>query len=160
MASSLEILNAANSQFLRNAPLTVLNTPPAQSVLNTATTAITWSTPVFDNYTAWAAGSPTRVTPKVAGWYEINGSVGFAANATGVRIAQLAKNGSTNLSQSTTMNVTASFNCVLQIACMVQFNGSTDYVELQADQNSGLGSPGLGILSSLLTSLSVEWIHA
>lgn len=160
MASSLEILNAANAQFLRNAPLTVLNTPPAQSVLNTATTAITWSTPVFDNYTAWASGNPTRVTPQVPGWYEINGSVGFAANATGVRIAQLAKNGATNLSQSTTMNVTASFNCVLQIACMVQFNGSTDYVELQADQNSGLASPGLGILSSLLTSLSVEWIHA
>lgn len=160
MASSLEILNAANVQFLRNAPLTVLNTPPAQNFLNTTTTAVTWTTPASDNYTAWAVGNPTRVTPKVAGWYEINGSIGFAANATGVRIVQLAKNGATTLAQSTTNNVTASFNTVVQISALVQFNGSTDYVELQGDQNSGLGSPGLAILASLLTSLSVQWVHA
>jgi hypothetical protein len=150
----------ANVQFLRNTPLTVVNTPPAQSFLNSTIAAVTWSTPAFDNYTAWAAGNPTRVTPKVAGWYEINGAIGFAPNATGVRIVQLSKNGATSLGQSTTNNVTVSFNTVVQISCLVQFNGSTDYVELQGDQNSGLGSPGLAILSSLLTSLSVQWVHA
>lgn len=160
MASSLEIMNAANIQFLRNTPLTVVNTPAAQNILNTTTTAIIWSTPAFDNYTAWAAGNPTRVTPKVAGWYEVNGSIAFAANATGVRIAQLSKNGATNQAQSTTNNVTASFNTVVQVAALIQFNGSTDYIELAGDQNSGLGSPGLGIVSSLLTSLSVQWVHA
>lgn len=157
MASSLEILNAASIQFLRNAPLTVLSSPAAQTLTTSTITSIIWSTPVLDNYTAWAAGNPTRVTPKVAGWYEINGAVGFAPNATGIRIAQLSKNGVTTLGQSTTTNVTASFNAVVQISGLVLFNGSTDYVELQADQNSGAG---LATLASSLTSFSAQWVHA
>lgn len=157
MASSLEILNAANVQFLRNTPLTVVNTPAAQTLTSGTTASIIWSTPTFDNYTAWVVGTPSRVTPKVAGWYEINGAVGFAPNATGIRIVQLAKNGVTTLAQSTTSNVGGGFNCVVQISALVQFNGSTDYVELQADQTSGAG---LATLSQLLTSLSVQWVHA
>ena len=159
MASSLEILNAANIQFLRNTPLTVVNNPAAQNILNTTSVAIIWSTPAFDNYTAWSAGNPTRITPKVAGWYQITGVIGFATNATGARIAQLAKNGAAASVQSTTMNVTATFNTAVQIAYPMQFNGSTDYVELTAYQNSGLGSPGLAIAPGT-TALSVQWIHA
>jgi hypothetical protein len=157
MASSLEILNAAGGQFLRNAPVTVLNTPASQSLASTTSTAIIWSTPVLDNYTAWGAGNPTRVTPKVAGWYEINGSVSFAANATGYRVAQISKNGSTNQAQTSTTNAGAVANTVVQVTGLVQFNGSTDYIELVANQASG---GALATTSSLLTSLSVQWVHA
>ena len=150
-------MNAANIQFLRNTPLTVVNTPASQSLTSSASTAIIWSTPVLDNYTAWVVGTPTRITAKVAGWYEINGSVSYAVNATGFRVAQISKNGATNQAQTATTNAGAVANTVVQVSALVQFNGSTDYIELVANQASG------GLLatsSSLLTSLSVMWVHA
>jgi hypothetical protein len=156
MASSLEVLNAANIQFLRNTPLFIASQTGAQSLANGAFTAITWPTPTDDTYTGWSAGSPTKYTAKVAGTYLVIGAIGFAANATGGRIVQLTKNGVGNVvSQSAVTNAGAGFNCVTQVTAMVAFNGSTDYVELYSDQNSG------GALNSIVgvTYMMIQWIH-
>lgn len=157
MASALEILNAANNQFLRNAPLFVANQTGVQSLGNAAFVAVTWPTPVTDTYGGWSAGSPTRYTAKVAGTYLVIGSIGWAANATGGRVAQLSKNGVANvLAQSAIFNAGAGFNTVTQVMDLVAFNGSTDYVELYSDQNSG------GALNSVVavTSMTAQWYHA
>jgi hypothetical protein len=153
MASSLEILNAANIQFLRNTPLLVVAQTGVQSLASGATT-ITWPTPTTDTYTGWSAGAPTRYTPKVAGWYDVTGSIGWVFNATGGRSSQLSKNG-TAVTQVAVGNAGGSYNSVVAVSTLIFFNGSTDYVELVSNQNSGSS------LNSVVgvTSLTAQWVH-
>lgn len=156
MATSLEIINAANLQFLLNTPQLQVAQTSAQSLGNSVFTAVTWPSPTVDNYSGWASGTPTRYTPKVAGTYLVVGSIAFAPNATGGRTAQLCKNGVANvIAVSSVGNSTSSFNTVVQVTSFMVCNGTTDYFELYADQNSG------GALNSVvtITSLNVQWIH-
>jgi hypothetical protein len=153
MASSLEILNAANIQFQRNPPQLVVAQASPQAVASGTLVAITWPTPTTDNYTGWAVGTPTRYTPKVAGTYLVIGSIVLVANATGGRIAQLSKNG-TAAYQSGSGNPGA-FNAAVQATGEIVFNGSTDYVELYADHTAG---SSLNTVVTL-TSMTATWLH-
>jgi hypothetical protein len=157
MASSLEVLNAANIQFLRNPPLLILAQTSAQALTNGAFVAITWPTPGVDTYAAWSAANPTRITPKVAGTYQVTGSIGWAVNGTGGRTAQLCKNGVANVvNQVSVGNSGSAFNTVVQVTALIACNGTTDYFELYSDQNSGVN------LNSVVgvTSLTAQLVHA
>ena len=90
-----------------------------------------------------------RFTPTTAGYYQIIGGSNFSANSTNSRFLDVYKNGSAyKVLQVTVPN---SINYMdLNGSCIVYMNGSTDYVELYAMQNSG---------STLVTSASLSEVY-
>jgi hypothetical protein len=75
-----------------------------------------------------------RFTPLVAGYYQINLQCSFVTFGSGYGIAFIYKNGvGTNINSSTTNGQYPS-PCVSGI---LYLNGSTDYIEAYAYQNSG-----------------------
>lgn len=122
----------------------VAGTGPAFSAYQNATTTINnvTSTKIalqleeFDTASAFDSTTNYRFTPQVAGYYQVNGAVNFAPSATGFRFINIYKNGS-NI--KTGQNITgAAINYTqITVAAIVYLNGSTDYIELYGNQNSG-----------------------
>jgi hypothetical protein len=52
-------------------------------------TAVPWDTEVADPLNMHGAALPDRIVIPETGWYDVRGAVGFAANGTGFRAAQL-----------------------------------------------------------------------
>jgi len=77
----------------------------------------------------------SRLTCRYAGVYQITGTVGFAANATGIRQAQIRLNGTTSLVLDRHTTVTANDDYInVSTLYLLAVN---DYVELLAFQSSG-----------------------
>lgn len=82
------------------------------------------------------SSNPTRVTPNVAGWYRVTGSVWFAALTTPVRTAAyLRKNGGAASAPSSEDAASTRVHN-RSITQLMSFNGTTDYVELLGLQDS------------------------
>lgn len=123
-------------------PMAVLTRAIAQSISNAAVTpdAISWDTVTKDSAGGFAAGNPTRYTAQRAGWYQLSGGVGFAANATGIRTAQFTKNGTSIVGTQTKLLAVSGGIVTAVPAWTVQVELAIgDYVELRAFQNSGAG---------------------
>ncbi len=77
-----------------------------------------------------------RFQPTVAGYYQISGGTTFSPDSSGFRFLALFKNGSAykyfDVSLGGSPNYKQSYG-----SCLVYLNGTTDYVELYAAQNSG-----------------------
>jgi hypothetical protein len=115
---------------------------------NTATTsltsantwyAISFDTEILDSVSWWTSSASTRITPTVAGYYLVSGSVFGLASATGVsRFAAIRKNGTTLVTGSAFRHTepTGGFQgAALNLPTnpvIVQMNGSSDYLELVA----------------------------
>jgi len=79
----------------------------------------------------------SRITPNVAGWIEFEALITWAASsATGRRAVAFRKNGSTTV-YSTIIVGTTTGNTATYGATEFEMNGTTDYVEVFAYQNSG-----------------------
>lgn len=159
LASAIWNASVANAiGFLTNPPIATLIQTSTQSIPTSASTAVTWPTPTVDTYGGYASGTPTRYTPQVAGYYLCIGNLGFAAtSAVGARDAQIEKNGTTVVNEVGVGNAGTAYSTVIGVVSMVFCNGTSDYIELYANQNSG------GALASVVsgrTSLTVMWIHA
>jgi hypothetical protein len=102
-----------------------------QALTSTTFTKLDFQTEEFDTNSNFASN---RFTPTVAGYYQINGSVGVSAS-TGIFLSYIYKNGSTYKSGSF-LPCNAS-GAVAGVSSIVYLNGSTDYVELYGYQSSG-----------------------
>jgi hypothetical protein len=102
---------------------------------NTAT-LMQFATEEFDTGSYYASN---RFTPKVAGYYQINARVSYnmTATTTGAWVA-IYKNGSAYRygNQDTPIN-----DCARNVASVVYFNGSTDYVEIYGYVFDNAGAP-------------------
>jgi hypothetical protein len=78
--------------------------------------------------------NPNRATAQTAGWYQVNASVSYASNATGVRSAAFAVNGGT---QQRKQQGAAGAQAVMQTSGGTLFLGVGDFVTVQGFQNSG-----------------------
>jgi hypothetical protein len=107
----------------------------AQSVANATYTKIQFNTKEFDTNSNYDNATNYRFTPTVAGYYQVNLSVGNGSgNTTGYTLALIYKNGSafkTNLGQPSVNGPSTS------VSAIIQMNGSTDYLEGYWFQNSG-----------------------
>ena len=108
------------------------------SVTNTTFTKVTFNTEEFDTNSNFAS---SRFTPTVAGYYQINTCFSGPGSGTGVIVANIFKNGSNFKSGNQIPNNAAGTYVV--VAALIYFNGSTDYVEIYAYQNTG-GTVTLG----------------
>ncbi len=114
----------------------------AYSVGNAAWTAIPLNTEDFD-LLAWHDGAgafPNIIVPNLTGYYQVEGSLGFVANGAGVRRAAIRArtfNAGPYVMASASAPADAANSTTLSVSTVVYCNGSTDYVELLAWQNSG-----------------------
>lgn len=105
----------------------------ATSLPNNTATKLLFGTEVFDTNSNFASST---FTPTVAGYYQINGKVSISTNSTNSRWIALYKNGSKVTDIGWTVgNGTNYAEC--GGSYLIYMNGSTDYLDLYAYQNSG-----------------------
>lgn len=146
-------------------PAVRLERGTAQSISNTTDTLVTWPTEVFDTDGMYTATSDT-ITVVTAGIYQINVTVEFAVNATGIRVVSLLKNPSSASDQSSRIASTAvsatsvaGGNCVLSCSTIISLV-ATNTIKVQVYQSSGgalnVGSTG----AALQTNISMAMLGA
>lgn len=106
----------------------------SQSLSDTTYSAINWDNEITDTDTMWSSGKPSRLYCKTAGVYNINTSVRFASNSTGVRFIAIAKNGTHICRQN--QNATVGYQTYV-IASLTITLAVDDYIEVYAFQTSG-----------------------
>jgi hypothetical protein len=156
LASLLNVMVTAIN-FLLARPAASLTQTAVQGLTSTVVTALTWPTPTLDPTGMWASGQPTRLTPTKAGYYCVTLTVGFALNATGARAALICRNGAANtIKQVSHASSGSAFNTVVQVVAPLVFcNGTSDYLEGYADQNSGT-SPLNTVAAN--TTFEAQWV--
>lgn len=118
-------------------PLCIVRRTGEQSIPNATLTAITWDLEDVDTHGIHSTSSNTsRVTPNIAGWYRVTFTLQYATNATGRRAAAVRQNGGTVIYGDIKPGSSAG-NLGCTVTKTLQFNGSTDYVEGIAYQDSG-----------------------
>ena len=117
----------------------------AQSFTNSTFSQMNGWTENFDTASAFNTSSNGRFIPQVAGYYQINGQVAFGGATSGYAQMAIYKNGG-QFSTGNTMINNNQVGAMCSVSDVVYLNGSTDYVELWAWQNSG------GSLSTQATS--------
>lgn len=102
----------------------------------------TWVSVAIDTETLDSDGghsnvtNNSRYTPTVAGTYLVLGTAAFAGSATTQRAARIGFNGTTLIGAAVAGGSGASWWCATAVDLVV-CNGSGDYIELQARQDSG-----------------------
>lgn len=102
-------------------------------------TAMSWDTDVVDDSGMHnPASNPTRITPTKAGWYQTFGKVAFVSDTGGVgrRGSGVALNG-TLVDQTLYQAPSGGAPYAAVPNILVFCNGTTDYLELKAFQDSG-----------------------
>lgn len=143
--------------FLANPPIFKGHQSGAQSIANSTVTALTLDVEDWDTYDGHSTSvNNSRYTAVVAGTYHVTGSYAAAANATGIRLVRLAKNG-TYIAPSQMAVPTAG----LAIDTNIQVSADVvlavgDYVEVTVYQTSG------GALNTTAadSGMFVRWVHA
>lgn len=122
------------------------------AITGNVSTKIVLNTELFDTNNNFDPTTNYRFTPTVAGYYQINFSVEAPGTAAGYYVAQLKKNGS-GVALGANFPTDASFGPVSAGACLVQMNGSTDYLELFV-QSSASRTISSGIVTAMSGSLA------
>ena len=119
-----------------NGPAFSAYSSAATTINNVTNTKIILQTKEFDTAGAFDATTTYRFTPQVAGYYQVNGSIGFSLNTTNFRFITIFKNG-TAIKGGQSLPGGSPNLLVITVAALVFLNGSTDYLELFGNQNSG-----------------------
>jgi len=93
------------------------------------------NTEEFDTNNNYDSTTNYRFTPTIAGYYQINGYVELNSGSGNGFIA-IYKNGSA-FRYGVHAGINASNGLGMTVSTIMYFNGSTDYIELYATQNSG-----------------------
>ena len=109
----------------------------SQSLGNAVFTKIQCNTKEFDTANAFDSTTNYRFTPQVAGYYQVNGAIGYGtAASTGVCVTSIWKNGS-EFKRGNVSNLNISNTIIAIVSSLIYMNGSTDYLELYGVQASG-----------------------
>ena len=109
--------------------------PSNQSVNASTATKITINTEDFDTNSNYDPTTNYRFTPTVGGYYQISASITANAAASGTVQILIYKNGTLYKSGSQVLLGAATATTVT-VSCLVNMNGSSDYVELYCFQSS------------------------
>jgi len=106
-----------------------------QSLSNSTFTKIQWNNENFDTNNNFDSTTNYRFTPTVAGYYQVNATMVINA-MTGQSELAFYKNGSVYLYGPYPNSVTAD-TPFSALSALIYCNGTTDYIEVYAYQNSG-----------------------
>ena len=145
--------------WLLQPPMVKLRQTTGQSLTHNTYTAVTWNVEDFDPYN-WhnPTVNSSRITPTYPGWYRGWIAVGFGTSTAGsFRVALLGKNGTHVRSRRDAKpSTTAGHARRIVTPFLIPMNGTTDYVEAFAYQDTG-GALALQTSSHLLTYFFMRW---
>lgn len=150
--------------FLMNPPMVRLRKTTTQNILNSTVTPVSWDLVEIEQTNMWSSTLPTRLQPSVPGWYFGNAGISFFNNATGYREMDVRKNNSgtdrvlrtkCDAWTDSVQTVTTRGHTFLE-----QFNGTTDYIEVTAWQNSGVTLSLYVDVMERQPDVSLRWIAA
>jgi hypothetical protein len=162
--SSTQIATTAfvkNSLLENSALLRVTRTTGSSVTSNTLSTPVKYpfNLVTFDTNNMWDSAN-TRVNPKTSGYYRVDATLGYTANATAGFTTGISifKNGSEVAQSRFLVNYTASYNETMTISDIITCNGTTDYIEIYWGTNSNtLTAPPA---SGTLVALTVQFIRS
>jgi len=109
-----------------------------QSIPNATATVLTWNSESFDTNSYHSTSSNTgRMTVPTTGYYLLTGVVIMNVNATGLRVLDIKKNGSTSVSYIEVGATTAGGTGTTLQFTTVLYAAANDYFEMTMYQNSG-----------------------
>lgn len=126
--ASNNIRAAAGASLVGNGPLFSASSLADQSIPQAVLTKILFNYEDIDTSNCFDT-TTGRFTPNVAGYYQINASLNWAAGTSGVRLCTLYKNGVRHRDGALTMD---SGNLSTPLSAAVYLNGVSDYVEIYA----------------------------
>lgn len=129
-------LPASTGTVMVNGPAFSAYMSANQTISTGTNTKLQINTKEFDTATAYDASTNYRFTPLVAGYYQVNGQVAWNSAASGVTFVSIYKNGS-EWKRGSQITFNAASAVCPNVSALTYFNGSTDYVELYVNQNSG-----------------------
>ena len=141
--SGISVTNASGAITIANTQ----NTGPAfsayanatQSISNATFTKIQFQTKEFDTNSNFDSTTNYRFTPTVAGYYFISGTINFNGTlATSQNLISIYKNGSEFKRGGQVLTNAANNATGITVTALIQFNGSTDYVEIYGYQANGI----------------------
>lgn len=148
--------------FALNVPECQAYATVVQNIPNNTPTAILYDSENLDPYGMHSTTSNTsRITPTAPGWYEVSGGAVYGNNGTGDRKVQPYVNGAAIQYASAQVPAVGGGANGTAVGCptvTLYFNGTTDYVELYATQNSG-GTLAINPNTSNESFLRVKWSH-
>lgn len=150
--------------FLMNRPAARVRQTATQTITTGTLTSITFTTEDLDDDPAGTGAHSTsvntsRYTAVYPGWYQVSGVVSFAANATGVRAASWAVNGTAiNASASAIPNNGAATIVDVPAPTIQVFLNVGDYVELQGYHERGANLDTF-VSGQHASSMDVQWVR-
>lgn len=108
----------------------------AVTFVNNVSTKVPLQVEEFDTNNNFDSTTNYRFQPTVAGYYQISGGTAFNPDSSAFRFVWLAKNGSVYKYYDVSLGGSPNFKQSYG-SCLVYLNGTTDFVELYAVQNSG-----------------------
>jgi hypothetical protein len=148
-----------------NGPINFLLAPPLlrcrqttlQTLTNATLTAITFTTEDVDSSGMHSNVTNTsRATAVYPGWYRHGGAVGFAANATGNRLVEIAVNGTSKDGTRTSSIGFATNAPCIGVRNDPVFLNVNDYAEIFGFQSSG-GNLNTAVTAQEQSSFSMQW---
>jgi hypothetical protein len=125
-------LPARSGSLMVNGPAFSAFQSSAQTVSTTTFTKVQLQTEEFDTASAFDSTTTYRFTPTVAGYYQVNGTLGVSATATSITL-MVYKNGVRFKDGSSTNSGGNSSS----LAALIYLNGTTDYLELYVYLTNG-----------------------
>ena len=117
----------------------------AQTIATATYTKVSYTSKEFDTANCFDNVTNYRFTPNVAGYYQLNFLLAFAASPTGAVYSRLYKNGS--LFKDGPFIANSNTGPQVSASYFVYANGTTDYFEIYMWQGSGI-SQSCGSLNS------------
>lgn len=150
--------------WLLKPPLARLRQTVLQSINTSTFTAITFTTEDVDTDVNGVGGHSTsittsRYTANQAGWYQLSGAVGYAANATGRRLAAFYVNGTILNGSQVALAATAANDAAIPARTMVAFLNVGDYAELYGYQESG-GALNTFVTTGGQSTFEIRWVSS
>jgi hypothetical protein len=135
-------------------PMCILRRSTNLTVATAVQTAVPWDVEDLDTH-GWHSTSvnTSRITPTVAGWIRFSGQItyGAAAGGPGRRALQFRRNGTTAHWGELIPGLAAA-NLAPFASRDISMNGTTDYIELVAFQDSGSSITTADLTNTFLTA--------
>ena len=124
-----------------------------QSISGSTWTKISFQTEEFDTNSNFDNATNYRFTPTIAGYYQVTGCAWMGGQPQ--QRVTVWKNGTYYRTGHVTANG-GGYNNSSFVSCLVYLNGSTDYIELYAWQNSGLSKTTTNAIDA---ANNVTWLN-
>jgi hypothetical protein len=144
--------------FLLSPPIAALRQTVLQTITTATMTACLFDEEIIDSVDGHSTTVNTsRYTAVYAGWYQVAGGTGYAANVTNRRANRFAVNGTLVNGSGVYLPTTATSTCETPSRAFFVFLNVGDYVEFYIYQDSG-GNLNTAVTTDQQCSFMIRWV--